>query len=163
MLRIAVLALVTLASAALAGPTNSILFVTQVTIPQDFATIGSVFGNQRASPDSCGRGGDLYIRYPDGTMKNLTRAAGFGKYGSQHTNGIAVRQPSIHWSGKKAVFSMVVGAPHNQYDYTTVNYWQIYEITNFTDPASLPVTRPDRSYHPAAKRRFPSRIMRTSN
>jgi len=54
-------------SAALAGPTNSILFVTQVPVPADFATIGSVFGNQRATPDSCGRGGDLYIRYADGT------------------------------------------------------------------------------------------------
>src|SRR6266404_1244173 len=126
-------------AAAFAGPTNSILFVTQVPIPADFATIGSVFGNQRATPDSCGRGGDLYIRYPDGTLKNLTCAVGFGAYGSQHTNGIAVRQPCVHWSGKKAVFSMVVGAPRYQYDYNTVNYWQLYEITNFTDPASVPI------------------------
>jgi hypothetical protein len=124
---------------AWAGPTNSILFVTQVPIPADFATIGSVFGNQRATPDSCGRGGDLYIRYPDGSVKNLTRVAGYGLYGAQDTNGIAVRQPCVHWSGKKAVFSMVVGAPRYQYDYSTVNYWQIYEITNFTDPASVPV------------------------
>jgi len=126
-------------SPALAGPTNSILFVTQVPVPADFATIGSVFGNQQATPDSCGRGGDLCIRYPDGTVKNLTRAAGFGVYGSQHTNGIAVRQPSMHWSGKKAVFSMVVGAPRYQFDYNTVKYWQLYEITNFTDAASVPV------------------------
>ena len=34
-------ALITGASAALAGPTNSILFVTQVAVPADFATIGS--------------------------------------------------------------------------------------------------------------------------
>jgi hypothetical protein len=122
-----------------AGPTNSILFVTQVPVPEDFATIGSVFGNQQATPESCGRGGDLYIRYPDGIVKNLTRAAGFGTYGAQQTNGIAVRQPCVHWSGKKAVFSMVVGAPRFQYDYATVNYWQIYEITNFTDSAATPV------------------------
>ena len=122
-----------------AGPTNSILFVTQVPIPGDFTSIGSTFGNQQATPDSCGRGGDLYIRYPDGTVKNLTRAAGFGKWGAQATNGIAVRQPSVHWSGKKAVFSMIVGAPRYQYDYATVNYWQLYEITNFTDAASVPV------------------------
>jgi len=133
------LILLTLACPLLAGPTNSILFVTQVPVPEDFATIGSVFGNQQATPDSCGRGGDLYIRYPDGTVKNLTRAAGFGTYGPQHTNGIAVRQLSVHWSGKKAVFSMVVGAPRFQYDYSTVNYWQIYEITNLTDPAATPV------------------------
>src|SRR6266853_1074051 len=139
MKRYIVLAVALLAPGAFAGPTNSILFVTQVPVPGDFATIGSVFGNQRATPDSCGRGGDLYIRYPDGTLKNLTCAVGFGAYGSQHTNGIAVRQPCVHWSGKKAVFSMVVGAPRYQYDYSTVNYWQLYEITNFTDSASAPV------------------------
>src|SRR5262249_4079842 len=111
----------------------------QVAIPQDFATIGSVFGNHRASLDSCGRGGDLYIHYPDGTVKNLTRAAGFGTYGAQHTNGIAVRQPCVHWSGTRAVFSMVVVAPWFQYDYAAVSYWQLYEVTNFTDPASVPV------------------------
>src|SRR6059058_1083726 len=122
-----------------AGPTNSILFVTQVPIPGDFTSIASTFGNHRATPDSCGRGGDLYVLYPDGTTKNLTRAAGYGQWGSQFTNGIAVRQPCMHWSGKKAVFSMVVGAPRFQYDYATVNYWQLYEITNFTDPAFLPV------------------------
>src|SRR5581483_4591472 len=102
---------------AMAGPTNSILFVTQVPIPADFTTIGSTSGNHRADPDACGRGRDLYIRSPDGALKNLTRAAGYGKWGSQDTNGIAVRQPCVHWSGKKAVFSMVVGALHYQFDY----------------------------------------------
>jgi hypothetical protein len=139
MRRLILLLLLAAAPALFAGPTNSILFVTQVPIPGDFTSIGSVFGNHRATLDSCGRGGDLYIRYPDGTTRNLTRAAGFGVYGPQHTNGIAVRQPSMHWNGKKAVFSMVVGAPRFQYDYATVNYWQLYEITNFTDAASVPV------------------------
>jgi hypothetical protein len=139
MMRSTLLALLTMTSTLLAGPTNSILFVTQPVVPPDFTTIGSVFGNHQATPSSCGRGGDLYIRYPDSLVKNLTRAAGFGAYGSQNTNGIVVRQPSIHWSGKKAVFSMVVGAPRAQYDYATVNYWQLYEITNFTDAASVPV------------------------
>jgi hypothetical protein len=69
----------------------------------------------------------------------LTRAAGYGRWGAQATNGIAVRQPSVHWSGTKAVFSMVVGTPRYQYDYATVSYWQLYEITNFTDPASVPI------------------------
>lgn len=132
-------ALLILALPTFGAPTNSILFVTQVSIPGDFTSIGSLFGNHRASPESCGRGGDLYIRYPNGTIKNLTRAAGYGLWGNQHTNGIAVRQPSVHWSGKKAVFSMVVGAPKNQYDYNTVSYWQLYEITNFVDSASTPV------------------------
>jgi len=115
------------------------MFVTQVPIAGDFTSIASTFGNHRADLDSCGRGGDLYIRYPDGTVKNLTRAAGFGQWGNQHTNGIAVRQPSIHWDGTKAVFSMVVGAPKAQFDYNSVSYWQLYEITNFGSPGSTPV------------------------
>src|SRR5882724_10851549 len=113
-MRLLALVLAACSFSAIAGPTNAILFVTQIPVPGDFASIGSVFGNHRASPDSCGRGGDLYIRYPDGTVKNLTRAAGFGLWGSQNTNGIAVRQPCMHWSGKKAVFSMVVGAQRHQ-------------------------------------------------
>jgi hypothetical protein len=49
-----------------AGPTNALLFVTQVRVPGDFTSIGSTFGNHLPSLDACGRGGDLYIRYPDG-------------------------------------------------------------------------------------------------
>jgi len=128
-----------LVAAAAAGPTNSILFVTQIAIPEDFTSIGSTFGNQLPTVDACGRGGDLYIRYSDGTTKNLTRAAGFGKWGAQDGNGIAVRQPSVHWNGQKAVFSMVIGAPTHQFDYSTVSFWQLYEITNFTDPNATPV------------------------
>ncbi len=88
--------------------------------------------------ESCGRGGDLWIRYSDGGLKNLTRAAGYGMSCAQHTNGIAVRQPCVHWSGTKAVFSMVVGAPKTQYDYKTF-YWQLYEITNFINSNSVPI------------------------
>lgn len=112
--------------------TNPILFVTQVPIPADFTTIGSVFGNQLADMDSVGRGGDLYIRYPDGTLKNLTNAAGYGSDNSdgfQDDNAIAVRDPSVHWDGTKALFSMVTGAPSEQYDYDDEFLWQMYEIT----------------------------------
>src|SRR5438045_2156733 len=139
MRKIGVLLLLVATLSVQAGPTNSILFVTQDPIPGDFTSIASTFGNQRATPDSCGRGGDLYVRYPDGTTRNLTRAAGYGRWGNQGTNGIAVRQPCVHWSGQKAVFSMVVGTPRFQFDYSTVSYWQLYEITNFTDPAGVPV------------------------
>src|SRR3954453_16803951 len=55
-----------------------ILFVTQLPVAGDFTTIGSTFGNEHADVQSAGRGGDLYILYPDGTLKNLTRAAGYG-------------------------------------------------------------------------------------
>lgn len=107
---------------------NPILFVTQVPIAADFATITSTFGNHLASMDAVGRGGDLWIRYPDGSLKNLTREAGFGTEGFQGANAIAVRDPSVYWDGKKALFSMVVGAPDEQYVYEDY-FWQLYEIT----------------------------------
>jgi hypothetical protein len=105
-----------------------IVFVTQPPHPNDFATINSTFGNHRASLDSAPRGGDLYIRYADGTLKNLTKAAGYGQEGLQGAAAIAVRDPSVHWEGQKLVFSMVIGAPTQQYDYKNY-YWQLYEIT----------------------------------
>ncbi len=107
---------------------NPILFVTQVPIAADFTTITATFGNHQASMDSVGRGGDLWIRYPDGSLKNLTKEAGFGVEGFQGKNAIAVRDPSVHWDGKKAIFSMVIGAPADQYVYEDYT-WQLYEIT----------------------------------
>jgi hypothetical protein len=107
---------------------NPILFVTQVPVPADFTTVASTFGNQMPSVAEAPRGGDLWIRYPDGTTKNLTRAAGFGGTGMQGATSIAVREPSVHWSGTKALFSMAIGAPLEQYRWEDY-YWQIYEIT----------------------------------
>src|SRR5205807_825616 len=107
---------------------NPILFVTQVPVPADFTTVASTFGNHLASVAEAPRGGDLWIRYPDGAMKNLTRMAGFGNSGMQGAASIAVREPSVHWSGTKALFSMVAGAPSQQYVWETY-YWQIYELT----------------------------------
>ena len=107
---------------------NPILFVTQVPVPADFTTVASTFGNHSGQVDSVARGGDLWIRYPDGSLKNLTRAAGYGMEGMQQgAKAIAVREPSVHWSGTKALFSMVSGAPQ-QYQWNEY-YWQIYEIT----------------------------------
>ncbi len=114
-----------------------ILFVTQVPVPQDFTTIGAVFGNHRASLDSVARGGDLWIRYPDGALRNLTAAAGYGVEGFQGATAIAVREPSVHWSGTRAVFSMVVGGSAQRYQYQSWR-WQIYEITGL-GPADTPV------------------------
>lgn len=78
--------------------------------------------------DSIPRGGDLYIRYPDGTLKNLTQLAGYGSSGMQGAGAIAVRDPTVHWDGNKIVFSMVVGAPTQQYQVNSY-YWQLYEVT----------------------------------
>ena len=107
---------------------NPILFATQVPIPSDTGTITTVFGNHLATTKSCGRGGDLCILYPDGSLKSLTALAGYGSVGVQGANAIAVREPSLHWNGTKAIFSMVVGAPSSQSD-TTHFVWQLYEVT----------------------------------
>lgn len=110
---------------------NPILFVTQFPIPDDFAAIGSVFANHRGGTDLVGRGGDLYIRYGDGSLRNLTREAGYGEAGTmQGANAIAVRDPHVHWSGTKAVFAMAIGAPTQQYQWVT-SYFQLYEVSGF--------------------------------
>ena len=116
---------------------NPILFVTQVPVVSDFLTIGSTFGNHDASPRAVARGGDLWIRYGDGTLRNLTEAAGFGApAGFQGASSIAVREPCVHWNGTKAVFSMVVGSPAAP---STAEYrWQLYEITGL-GPSDTPV------------------------
>ena len=125
----------------IAGITSPILFVTTIPIGFDFTTIGSVFGNQRATTDAVGRGGDLYIRYPDGSLKNLTAAAGYGvATGYQGANGIAVRDPSVDWTGTKAVFSMVVGSATAPYQ-TPVNVWQLYEVTGFGFGETTTITK----------------------
>ena len=89
---------------------NPILFVTQLPLPAEWMTVSQSFGNHLGNIANAGRGGDLYIRYPDATLKNLTAAAGYGNPGFQGAQSIAVRDPCVHWDGDKAVFSMVVGA-----------------------------------------------------
>ncbi|MFZ0547240.1 MAG: hypothetical protein WAM60_17465 [Candidatus Promineifilaceae bacterium] len=117
---------------------NPILFVTQVPIRDDFATIGSTFANQMPSMQQVGRGGDLWIRYPNGDLKNLTQLAGYGSTGEfQDDDAIAVRDPAVHWDGNKAVFSMVIGAPEQQYEWEDY-YWQLYEVTGL-GPSDTPV------------------------
>lgn len=121
------------------GPTltNAILFVTQVPMPVEVnanqvsnvvVSVATPLGNHLADTAHAGRGGDLWLRLPNGTMTNLTRGAGYGVNGAQHTNGIAVRQPAMHWSGTKAIFSMVVGAPRFSGD-TNKFFWQLYEVS----------------------------------
>src|SRR3954447_12759365 len=95
---------------------NPVLFVTQVPIPNEvndnavanvFVPVVSPLGNHLADTAHSGRGGGLWIRFPNGTLRNLTRAAGFGASSIQHGIGIAVRDPRVHWNGTKALFSMV--------------------------------------------------------
>lgn len=117
---------------AAAGPTlgNPILFITQVPIPSDALTTQTTFANHIGSVYASGRGGDLWIRYPDGTLKNLTKMAGFGSPdGLQGPSSIAVRDPSVYWDGTKAVFSMAVGAPSGPVAQAPTYVWQLYEVT----------------------------------
>ncbi len=114
-----------------------IVFVTQVPVPADFTTITAVFGNHRGDLSSSARGGDLWIRYQDGSLKNLTAAAGLGQTGQQGVNAIAVRDPSPSWDASKVVFSAVVGAPSKRYEVKTY-VWQLYEMRGL-GPNDTPV------------------------
>ncbi len=118
------------AKAAEKAITNPILFVTQVPTPGGdlFGSRLSTFANHTNAPGGTPRGGDLMIRYPDGVLRNLTQEAGFGNSGFQGANSIAVREPTVHWSGTKAIFSMMVGSPVGQYDAVTAK-WQLFEVT----------------------------------
>ncbi|MGV6815202.1 MAG: GC-type dockerin domain-anchored protein, partial [Phycisphaerales bacterium] len=128
------------ANRARATRPNPVLFVTQVPKPEDFQRIGSTFGNHLPTMRAVGRGGDLMIIYPDGTIRNLTLEAGYGNDGFQGTNAIAVRQPTVHFSGTKAIFSMVVGAPADQYDYLDF-HWQLYEVTGLEEGGTAAITK----------------------
>lgn len=121
---------------------SPILFITQVPVPDDFATIGAVFANHMGDIRKVYRGGDLWIRYPDGTLRNLTREAGYGSDGAQGANAIAVRDPAVDFGGTRAVFSMLVGAPTAQYQNGTW-FWQMYEITGLGRGETASIHRVD--------------------
>ncbi|OJY97597.1 MAG: hypothetical protein BGP25_00965 [Lysobacterales bacterium 63-13] len=105
----------TVGAAASAQPLpNPILFVTQFPISYDFTAIGSVFGNHRGGIDLAGRSGDLYIRSPDGSLRNLNAEASYGNVGQQGANSILVRDPVVSRDGNRAIFSRVIGAPTQQ-------------------------------------------------
>src|SRR5260370_466733 len=88
--------------------TNAILFVTQVPMPNEVndnqisnvtVSVVSPLGNHLGDTAHAGRGGDLWIRYTNGALLNLTRRAGFGTNGVQQGVGIAVRDQLVHWGG----------------------------------------------------------------
>jgi Calx-beta domain/Hydrazine synthase alpha subunit middle domain len=130
-----------------AAPQNAVMYVTQTPMPDEVLThnvtetkmsIASTMQSPLGDTAHAARGGALWIRYANGTRRNLTAAAGYGgavdgngnATGFQGANSIAVHRPTMHWSGTKAIFSMVVGAPASASD-ATVLHWQLYEITNF--------------------------------
>lgn len=119
---------------------NPIIFCTQIPDPNDFASSLETFGNHQGSTLSAPRGGDLYIRYPNGTLKNLTQAAGYGQTGFQGATSIAVRDPSVYWDGTKVIFSMVIGSSPTRYVYGTY-YWQLYEMTGLGENETPVITK----------------------
>ena len=123
------------ADAAVTTP-YPVLFVTQTPFGQDFTNIMSTFGTHRGSTDSAPRGGDLWIRHPDGTLRNLTAEVG---YGTTPGGQIAVRDPMPHWDGTRALFSMVVGGTTQDDDDPV--YFQIYEVTGFGVGESVQIRR----------------------
>ncbi|NUN70340.1 MAG: T9SS type A sorting domain-containing protein [Bacteroidetes bacterium] len=126
--------------AQLVQTAHPIMFVTQ-TPASGFASVTQTFNNHLPSVNSAPRGGDLMIRYTDGTVRNLTREAGYGDSTVlQGAKSIAVRQPSVHWSGTKALFSMVIGSPTKRWE-TPTFYWQIYEVTGFGKGQTVQITK----------------------
>lgn len=110
------------------GQVGTVLFVTQVPIGGLGSVVGA-FNNHLPGIENVTRGGDLMIRYPDGELRNLTREAGYGDADEeQGTSAIAVREPTVHWNGNRALFSMVIGAPKEQYARER-SRWQIYEVS----------------------------------
>ncbi|MEZ4674157.1 MAG: hypothetical protein R2932_07950 [Caldilineaceae bacterium] len=81
---------------------------------------------------------------PDGALRNLTATAGYGIATGLQAGGnaIAVRDPAVHWDGTKALFSMVMGAPTQQFDNTGQDArWQIYEITGLGQNQTPTITK----------------------
>lgn len=107
---------------------HPILFVTQVPPLNDDASRLSAFANHLPDVDRAPRGGALMLRTPDGRLRNLTQEAGWGNEGAQGANAIAVREPSVHWSGTKALFSMVVGTATDPLTGHAPR-WQLWEVT----------------------------------
>ncbi|HKE13718.1 MAG TPA: hypothetical protein VKB80_02550 [Kofleriaceae bacterium] len=125
------------------GELGTILFVTQVPVG-GLGSRSAPFSNHRSSVEAVPRGGDLMIRYPDGTLRNLTREAGFGDEGeNQRAGAIAVREPTVHWSGNRALFSMVVGAVTERYQQRDDFRWQIYEVTGLARGDQVAIRRID--------------------
>ena len=136
-----------LASPALAAdPTNPILFVTQVPMPEEvntrtinsnYMSCVSPFGNHLGGTAFSGRGGSLWVRFPANAIPalnhqviDLLATSDWSAIPGGHPapNTIAVRNPSVFWNKSKAVFSMVAGAPTGPND-NTLFLWQLYEIT----------------------------------
>ncbi len=139
-----------LASAALASAPPAlqfpILFVSQVPLEADKESRLSAFANHMTTPRQVPRGGDLMIIYPNGHLRNLTREAHLGTSGWQGDAAIAVREPTVHWSGKKAILSLLLGAPEQGQGQREIEQlgaarWQIVEVEGLREDQTPRFTR----------------------
>ena len=114
---------------------NPVMFVSQVPVRETVNTVTAIGGSHLATTAAAPRGGDLMIGYQNGILKNLTRSAGYGEAGSsQGVSSIAVRDPHIHWSGHRAIFSMVVGISASA-------RWQMYEVAGLGENETPVITK----------------------
>ncbi|WP_462247464.1 T9SS type A sorting domain-containing protein [Ekhidna sp.] len=112
------------------------LFVPPLTNSSTFGHPLEPFTNISTDMVTSPRGGDLALMNTDGSVRFLTKEAGFGVPSGevQSEEGISVRQPCVHWDGCKALFSMVIGGPTEAFDQSyKENRWQIWEVTNLCD------------------------------
>ena len=112
------------------------LFVPPLTNSSTFGHPLEPFTNISTDMVTSPRGGDLALMNIDGSVRLLTKEAGFGVLSGeiQSEEGISVRQPCVHWDGCKALFSMVIGGPTEAFDQSyKQNRWQIWEVTNLCD------------------------------
>ena len=131
------LPLISLLCSASAQTPLPIVFVTQVPPQGNSETVTSIGNNHLPGVASAPRGGDLMIRYTDGSIRFLTREAGYGLSApDQGIGAIAVRDPHIHWSGQRILFSMVVNSANPEAD-----RWQLYEATGFEQTSAVQITR----------------------
>jgi uncharacterized protein (TIGR03437 family) len=114
----------------------TILFVTQPPFGKDFISVNAVFGNHQPRTALAPRGGDLWIRYSDGTLRNLTQEAGYGLKAEEE---IIVREPSVHWSGTKALFAMALGGTKKD-DLSPV-FYQIYQVSGLGKGEPVKIVR----------------------
>ena len=121
------------------NPTNPILFVTQMPMPeevntrdvtQSFMSSVSPFSNHLADTVHAGRGGSLWVRFSNGQIVNLLGVADWSAIpgGAPASDAMAVRNPAVNWAASKAIFSMVAGKPSGPND-ATAYLFQLYEIT----------------------------------
>lgn len=116
-----------------------ILFVTQVPTGS-YGNVASAFFNHEATLQGTPRGGALMLRAADGSLRNLTEEGGYGDVGMQGADAIAVREPTVHWDGDRALFSMVIGSASEQYDVERY-VWQIYEVSGLTSDAPVKIRK----------------------